>query len=1550
MANDTRIKWAARIGLTLWIGLLALSAASQNTTSAGTSQVTTQPIPRSAEKWWVQRHERIHRFDGKTNVAWAGTGGGLEIPIGLALWPDGNLYAASLHGMVTVWKTDAPNAGAPLRVMGGPEMKEPTSIAFTALPRGPEFVMSQPGAAGAEPAEKVGFFEARIRPLLVERCIECHGDKKQKGGLRLDSRAGWQAGGDTGKAIVPGKPHESLLIKAVRYADKDLQMPPKKALSPEEVALLAEWIQRGAVDPRNEVSAAAQPATDEWAAEFQKRLAWWSLKPMQQPEPPTVADAAWNREPVDRFIRARLDAATLPPAPRADPEVLVRRLSFVLTGLPPSPELRSRFLTASQSDAAAALASLVDELLASPHYGEQFARHWMDAVRYTDTYGYEWDNPVKGSHEYRDYIIRAFNGDVGYDQFLREQIAGDLLARPRVDAALQVNESLIGPVFYHLGEHRHESSLSFNGVHQEMVNNKIDAFSKAFLATTVACARCHNHKLEAVSQRDYFALGAVFMTPRWTSRSVDAPGKNDAAIAKLKELRAAIRRELAARWKAVSLRPADWRQRLPAATPALEDIAYPLVKLTAAEGGVEAAWNALVTEWTAARATRTKANEAYPVLADFSSPQLPAGWCIEGDGMTHGWMPEATPLVALEGDAVLTRLLPRGYHTHALSSKLPGALRMPPQHLVPGKFTSLLLAGGEFGGHLTMDENTFQNERVGFLNNANPAWMSFGDIPMKNGVTRVTMDFVTASLNPNFPPRTGVAPGLAAADSGFDKRSWLSITGIVTHDANGKPQDTLDAFATLYTGPALKTVEEANARLAAWLTGAVQRWCEDRTERGDGPVLDWLLTNRLLPNRFGSSLPRAASPGLLLNENIGNAAGDVAQNFHGDGNPVNLAGGISGAGPTALARGDGPLPVFDFNTGFADGKRRATGQTPGNAQVFRDRKFDSQNPGPLILDTDDDGDFSDETAQTGFGMHADAFITFDLDKIRQDNSLVAGQALLLTGQVGVANFRPGQTLGAQCESNSAAILVDGRVVQLFDFTDQAKGSQTVYHQFGRTDNLLIPGRARFLTFAGLSGLGGQIGGAHLGFANMKLTAVPGDDSDGDGLPSAWETQYGLDPNDNGSVNPAHGATGDPDNDGLTNARELAQGTKPNDADTDDDGLNDGLEVALGTGPLKTDTDEDGLSDGDEVNVRHTNPLQPDSPLAALVGEYRRTEQSIAFPRTANSMDERIAARAGLHFNARGNVDSLGELVMPDFLQMFAGRNDVAKSTGSGRRELAESLLQPEHPLTSRVYVNRVWQWVFGTGLVATPDDFGRLGDKPSHPELFDWLAREFIREGWSTKKLVRRLVLSETFLQSSVVTAAAGERDPGNRLRHHYPTRRLEAEGIRDALLAVSGRLDPTLYGRPIRPHRTAEDASKRLFSGSLDGEGRRSLYLQMSIMAPPAFLDAFDLPAPKMPSGKRNVTSVPSQSLVMLNDPFVRSLAGHWAARLVKIPHPTPAERITAMFVQSFARTPQPGELERWTAAFRDFASSTDALKDEAAWTQLAHAIFNTQEFIHYR
>jgi len=464
------------------------------------------------------------------------------------------LYCASWQGDVTAWKTDMVNLDAPVRTIRGPEVKGPICVAFTDLALPAEFAYSS-SAGLHETPEKIAMFESHIRPLLQDRCLECHDQDTQEGGLRLDLRAGWELGGHTGPAIVPGKADESLLYRTVVYLDKDLKMPPDKPLAAEEVRLLRQWIDQGAIDPRLGEQTIAKPSQDSWTQVFQERLDWWSLKPLSNSAIPTVDDPLWNRSPVDRFIRSRLEKNGLQPAPSAHPEDLLRRVSFVLTGLPATVQQREAFLASWHSDSEAAYTELVDQLLASPHYGEAMARRWMDVVRYTDTYGYEWDNPAKGSHEYRDYLIRAFNNDIGFDALLIEQLAGDLLTEPRIDNHSGVVENLIGPMFYHMGEHRHGSSRDFNGIHQEMVNNKIDAFSKTFLATTVACSRCHDHKLEAVSQKDYYALGAMFITPRWASRPIDAPGKNEVAVNKLRELRMAIRDEIANLWRASAIHP-----------------------------------------------------------------------------------------------------------------------------------------------------------------------------------------------------------------------------------------------------------------------------------------------------------------------------------------------------------------------------------------------------------------------------------------------------------------------------------------------------------------------------------------------------------------------------------------------------------------------------------------------------------------------------------------------------------------------------------------------------------------------------------------------------------------------------------------------------------------------------------------------------------------------------------------------------------------------------------------------------------------------------------
>ena len=543
--------------------------------------------------------------------------------------------------------------------------------------------LSQPVPANGD--ERVDFFETRIRPVLVRHCYECHSAAaaEVKGQLLVDFRDGLLKGGESGKVIVPGKPDESLILEAMRH--ESFEMPPERKLPNHVIADFEKWIRDGAFDPRDKQPTATEAADAAWQIQFAERSRWWSLQSPKESAPPTVEDSAWARDPVDRFVKATLDAAKLAPAESADALVLLRRLSFVLTGLPPEPERVHSFPVAFLNDPESALAELVDELLDSPHFGERFARHWMDVVRYTDTYGYEWDTPAKGSWEYRDYLIRAFNDDIPFDRMIREQVAGDLLSDQRINKAAGVNESMIGPMFYHMGEHRHGNSFNFNGIHQEMINNKIDAFSKAFLAMTVACARCHDHKLDAISQADYYALAGVFMSPRWTSRVIDAPGKHDRQIAELKSLRSEIRDALAEHWQSTDLDLANklkaWamKGRAGVLKVAIDDPAYPMRKvLESTDDTIAGAWKEAIAEWRNTRDDRIRSNaEKFTVLADFERPEFPNGWVTEGDGIKHGYAQGGEPLVSLDGYTIIDRLLPRGFHTNALSSKLPGSVRPP---------------------------------------------------------------------------------------------------------------------------------------------------------------------------------------------------------------------------------------------------------------------------------------------------------------------------------------------------------------------------------------------------------------------------------------------------------------------------------------------------------------------------------------------------------------------------------------------------------------------------------------------------------------------------------------------------------------------------------------------------------------------------------------------------------------------------------------------------------------------------------------------------------
>ena len=362
-------------------------------------------------------------------------------------------------------------------------------------------------------SEKTEFFEGRIRPVLASHCYSCHTDSKL-GGLRVDSRVALLEGGKSGPAIVPGRPEESLLIKAVRQVDPRLKMPlggPR--LKDNEIADLRYWIQAMAAFWPSEVNKPAAPVTE--SAKFTIRpeqRKFWSFQPIQKPPPPNVTDIAWGKTAIDRFVLARLEEKRLKPVSPADKRTLIRRAYFDLIGLPPTPEQVDAFVADSSTDA---FAKVVDRLLASPQYGERWARHWLDVARYADGTGRPDSRPVflgygmardgyANTWRYRDWVIQALNDDMPYDQFVKAQIAADLMpAQDRSKLLPALGFFGIGPWF--TGD-----DVVFVEARANERDDKIDALTKGFLGLTVTCARCHNHKYDPISQKDYYALAGVF--------------------------------------------------------------------------------------------------------------------------------------------------------------------------------------------------------------------------------------------------------------------------------------------------------------------------------------------------------------------------------------------------------------------------------------------------------------------------------------------------------------------------------------------------------------------------------------------------------------------------------------------------------------------------------------------------------------------------------------------------------------------------------------------------------------------------------------------------------------------------------------------------------------------------------------------------------------------------------------------------------------------------------------------------------------------------------
>jgi len=458
-------------------------------------------------------------------------------------------------------------------------------------------------ARPADPTpEGVAYFEKEVRPLLVEKCLKCHGPKKQESGLRLDSRAAVLKGGDGGPAVVPGKADAGTLLAAVRHAG-ETTMPPGGKLTAAQIAALAKWVEGGAAWPAEATAAPAR--TPGITAEDRRH---WAFQPVADPPAPAVRDAAWPRTDIDRFVMAKLDAAGLKPVPDADRRTLLRRVAFDLTGLPPTPEEIRAFLA---DDRPGAFGRVVDRLLASKHYGERWGRHWLDVARYADTAGDGADYPVREAYRYRNWVIDAFNADLPYDEFVRDQLAGDILAPRGPPDRFAGRVTATG--FLAVGK-RYGYSPGPDFQHLDFAD-AIDSVGRSLLGLTLGCARCHDHKYEPVTAADYYALYGIFQSTKWAF-----PGGEE------------------------HKRPANFPALVPAAEAARRD---------AARAAELAALDAELKRLAAERAALTGAGFAGGVDLAFEGQPL-------GKPPTAPWLSEGKNAVAAAAQSPFAHLHPAG--------------------------------------------------------------------------------------------------------------------------------------------------------------------------------------------------------------------------------------------------------------------------------------------------------------------------------------------------------------------------------------------------------------------------------------------------------------------------------------------------------------------------------------------------------------------------------------------------------------------------------------------------------------------------------------------------------------------------------------------------------------------------------------------------------------------------------------------------------------------------------------------------------------------------
>jgi cytochrome c553 len=1266
-----------------------------------------------------------------------------------------------------------------------------------------------PACAAADERAGLELFEKRIRPALLNECVECHGAEKVKGGLRVDSREALRQGGDSGPAVVPGDAAKSLLLSAIKHLDPDLKMPSKAPKL--DAALIADferWISLGAPDPRDAPPSGAPQGN--WAEKFAERKKWWCFQPITAPPPPPVKDTAWSVHPVDRFLLAKMEARGLTPVRTADAATLTRRLSYALTGLPP--------MWHRQTD--------LEALLASPHFGEHWARHWMDLVRYADTHGSEGDPEIPYAWRYRDYLITALNADVPWDQLIREHLAGDLLPQPRRGSDGR-NESAIGTTHLRLVEHGFQPVDTLDE-QVKTIDSQIDVLSKAFLGLTVSCARCHDHKFDAISQRDYYALYGVFANCRPATVTLDDPDKMQAQDAALEKLKAQIKARVAEAWQAEAQRKQAAFQPGAAATVRLRETEVRLEKISQEIAALET------------KAARGLAGLPATPLARWTFATGP-------DDTLSGLRGELRDgAVVRDGHLVLD-----GRKAHLRTAPLSRDLR----------------------------EKTLE------------AWVRLASLEQRGGgVIGIESNDGT------------VFDSIVFAEK--EPRRWIAGSDFFRRGRNVGGAEETKANVPIHVA----VVWHADGRIALYREG--QPYGQPYT-----PEREPLVTFAAGQARVILGLRHTGGSNAHLRGEI-----DEARLY-----PVALEAAQIAASYTA-----GP------DAGALTPERLAQALAP--AELLRHRQLVAERQRAQ----------AELAAQAADPAQRWATLRTEIEKDARHPLRALLRPQPTTTAASGPHFRPAWNLGHL--EDFQRWVRHGRLpampVAAGDFSMLAEGARlfsgllprgmashalsTRHHGVWQSPRFRV--ESDFISLHAAGGGGAQVrlicDGYPLGVDGIFPRAVLNQDE------PRWlkldvkyrrGTMAYLEFATRPDMTRVDGKT--PENAPSWFAVDAVVFHDAN-ATPPEAPLASDLSAAVQSWQNSTLT-EPQRALLDALVRRELLPTKIDQlpGVAPLADAYRRLVAAMPVPQRISGVLE--AERFDAPLLERGDHLQPRETVPRAFLAAIRQEPFPAQSA---RLALAEALTDPANPLTARVMVNRVWHWLFGRGLVPTPDNFGRMGEAPTHPELLDYLAAKFAAPqsaggfGWSVKKLIRHLVTTRAFALASEPPPFAAERDGANETLAYFRTRRLGAESIRDTLLALAGQLETGGPG-------PGGDAHARP-----DQQRRRSVYLTVRRTALSPFLEVFDAPKPFSTLGRRDETNVPAQALTMMNDPLVIHCAKKWAMR-----HAGSArgERLEAMFREALGRPPGSEELAR----ARAFLGPEET---EERWHDFAHALLCAKELIY--